>query len=165
MRTSSNVAAQHGLIPSFFPIHVVFWGDRYRDLFLGPERAQRISPAKSALDRGITFTLHHDAPVAGIGMLPIVSAAVNRMTSSGQPLGLEQRITPYQALRAITIDAAVQYFEEDRKGTLQAGKLADMVVLDADPLTIDPVQIKDIRVLETLKEGVTIYLAPTHKSG
>ena len=82
-----------------------------------------------------------------------------------KPLGLEQRITPYQALRHVTINAAVQYFEEDRKGTLQAGKLADMVVLDADPLTIDPVQIKDIRVLETLKEGVTIYLAPTHKSG
>lgn len=154
-----DVAAQHGLIPSFFPIHVIFWGDRHREVFLGPERARRISPAKSALDRGITFTLHHDAPVAGIGMLPIVSAAVNRMTSSGQLLGLEQRITPYQALRAITIDAAVQYFEEDRKGTLQAGKLADMVVLDADPLAIDPRQIASIRVLETIKEGVTIYLA------
>lgn len=160
-----DVAAQHGLIPSFFPIHVVFWGDRHREVFLGPERAQRISPAKSALDRGMMFTLHHDAPVAGIGMLPIVSAAVNRMTNTDQPLGLEQRITPYQALRAITIDAAAQYFEEDRKGTLQAGKIADMVVLEKDPLTIkDSREIASICVLETIKEGKTIYLAPTHKS-
>ena len=154
-----DIAAKHGLVPSFFPIHIVFWGDRHRDLFLGPERAARIDPAKSALDRGMKITLHHDAPIAQIGMLPVASAAVNRVTTSGKLLGPDQRISPYEALRAITADAAWQYFEEDRKGTLEAGKLADMVILDVDPLSIDPMKMGEIKVLETIKEGKTVYAA------
>ena len=154
-----DFAARHGLTPSFFPIHVYFWGDRHRDLFLGPERAARINPARSALDRKIKITLHHDAPVAGIDMLKVVWAAVNRVTSSGKKLGPEERITPFEALRAITADAAWQNFEEDRKGTLEAGKLADMVILSDDPLSIDPMAIRDVRILQTIKEGETVYLA------
>jgi hypothetical protein len=154
-----NAAVSHGLTPSFFPIHVVFWGDRHRDLFLGPERAAFIDPARSALDRGLKITLHHDAPIAGIDMLPVVAAAVNRVTSSGKLLGPEERITPYEALRSITKDAAWQYFEEHRKGTLEPGKLADMVVLDADPLGINPEEIGEIKVIETIKEGKTVFRA------
>jgi len=152
-----DAAVAHGLIPSFFPIHVFFWGDRHRDLFLGPERAMRLDPARSALDRGLKITLHHDAPIAGIDMLPVAAAAVNRLTTSGKLLGPDERITPYEALRAITKDAAWQYFEEDRKGTLEAGKLADLVILDKDPLAVDPMSMKDIKVLETIKEGQVIY--------
>lgn len=154
-----DLAAQHGLTPSFFPIHVYFWGDRHREIFLGPERAARIDPAKSALDRGLKFTLHHDAPVAGIEMLTVVWSAVNRVTSGGQPLGPEQKITPFQALRAITADAAWQNFEEGRKGTLEPGKLADMVVLSADPLAVDPIKIRDIKVMGTIKDGEFIFQA------
>ncbi len=154
-----DFSAEHGLTPSFFPIHVYFWGDRHRDLFLGPERAARISPSRSALDRNIKITLHHDAPVAGIDMLTVAWTAVNRVTTGGKELGPEERITPFEALRAVTAHAAWQNFEEDRKGTLEAGKLADLVVLSEDPLTIDPIKIKDIQVLETIKEGNTIYLA------
>ena len=117
-----DVAREHGMCPSFFPIHVVFWGDRHRDIFLGPERAARISPAKSALDRGMKFTLHHDAPVAGIGMLAVAAAAVNRTTSSGKPLGPEQRITPFEALRAVTHDAAWQYLPGGPKGNARGGE-------------------------------------------
>jgi predicted amidohydrolase YtcJ len=154
-----NVAANQGLVPSFFPIHVQFWGDRHRDIFLGPKRAARIDPARSALDRGMKITLHHDAPVAGIDMLNVISAAVNRRTTSGELLGPEQAITPYEALRAVTKDAAWQYFEEHRKGTLEAGKLADMVIISEDPLAIDPMKIDKIEVLQTIKEGKTIYPA------
>ncbi len=154
-----DFAAKHGLTPSFFPIHVYFWGDRHRDMFLGPERAARIDPARSALDRGLKVTLHHDAPIAGIEMLKVVWSAVNRVTTSGELLGPEERITPFEALRAITADAAWQNFEENRKGTLEAGKLADMVVLSGDPLNIDPMAIKDIRIVQTIKEGETVYLA------
>ena len=154
-----DFSAEHGLTPSFFPIHVYFWGDRHRDLFLGPERAARISPSRSALDRKIKFTLHHDAPIAGIEMLTVAWTAVNRVTSGGKDLGPEQRIKPFEALRAITADAAWQNFEEKRKGTLEPGKLADFVVLDKNPLKVDPMAIKDIKIVETIKEGKTIYRA------
>ena len=87
----------------------------------------------------------------------MAAAAVNRLTTSGKLLGPDERITPYEALRAITKDAAWQYFEEDRKGTLEAGKLADLVILDKDPLAVDPMNMKDIKVLETIKEGQVIY--------
>ena len=158
-----DFVASQGLVPSFFPIHVVFWGDRHRDIFLGPERAARISPSRSALDREIKITLHHDAPVASWGMLPVVSAAVNRITTSGKLLGPKERITPYEAFRAVTKDAAWQYFEEHRKGTLEAGKLADMIILDKDPLLVNHKSINDIKVLETIKEGKTIYRKPNQK--
>jgi predicted amidohydrolase YtcJ len=154
-----DFAAKHGLTPSFFPIHVYFWGDRHRDLFLGPERAARIDPARSALDRGLKVTLHHDAPIAGIEMLKVVWSAVNRVTTSGELLGPAERITPFEALRAITADAAWQNFEEDRKGTLEKGKLADLVILSGDPLGVDPMTIKDIRIVQTIKEGETVYPA------
>lgn len=156
-----DFAAQQGIIPSLFPTHIAYWGDRHRDTFLGPDRARRICPAQSCVQRGIKFTLHHDAPIAGVGMLPLVSAAVNRITSQGNLLGEEQKITPFEALRAITADAAFQYFEENRKGTLEAGKLADLVILDQDPLSIDPLLIEKITVLETIKEGVTVYAKPS----
>jgi len=154
-----DVAAKHGMTPSFFPIHVYFWGDRHRELFLGPERAARISPSRTALDRGIKVTLHHDAPIAGIEMLTVAWSAINRVTTGGKDLGPEHRITPFEGLRAITADAAWQHREEDRKGTLETGKLADLVVLSADPLAVDPMAIRDIRVLETIKEGQSIYKA------
>ena len=92
-------------------------------------------------------------------MLTVAWSAVNRVTTSGKELGPEHRITPFEALRAITADAAWQNFEEDRKGTLEAGKLADMVVLSDDPLAVNPMKIKDIQVLKTIKEGESIYTA------
>ena len=103
------------------------------------------------------FTLHHDAPVAEIDMLAVMSAAVNRKTTGGEILGPEQRIAPSDALRAVTRDAAWQYFEEDRQGSLAPGKLADLVILSANPLDGDPLTIAAIKVEETIREGVTIY--------
>lgn len=149
--------ARYGLSPSYFPIHVYFWGDRHRDTFLGPERASRLNPARSTLDRGIKLTLHHDAPIAGIDMLKVIWSAVNRITSGGEPLGPEQRITPFEALRAITADAAWQNFEESIKGTLEKGKMADLVILSENPLSVEPRHIKDIQIIETIKEGRTVY--------
>jgi predicted amidohydrolase YtcJ len=154
-----DFSAKHGLTPSFFPIHVYFWGDRHREMFLGPERAARVSPSRTALDRNIKITLHHDAPIAGIEMLTVAWSAVNRVTTGGKDLGPEHRITPFEALRAITADAAWQIREEDRKGTLEVGKLADLVVLSDDPLAVDPMKIRDVQILETIKEDETIYSA------
>jgi hypothetical protein len=149
-----------GIIPSFFGMHTYYWGDWHRDSVLGPERASRISPAASALRRGIPFTQHHDAPVALPSAIMVLFSQVNRVTRSGEILGPEQRVSAMDAIKSITIHAAHQYFEEKTKGSLEPGKLADLVILDRNPLTVDPMAIKDIRVVETIKEGRTIYRAP-----
>ena len=86
-----------------------------------------------------------------------MGCAVTRTTRAGRVLGAEERITPHEALRAVTINAAYQYFEEDRKGSIREGKLADFVLLDQNPLTVDPEAIRDIRVRRTVKEGTTVY--------
>jgi predicted amidohydrolase YtcJ len=149
--------ARLGMSISFFPGHVYYWGDRHRDSFLGPERAARINPMRSALDRGIPVTLHHDSPVTPPDILTVVWAAVNRVTSAGHDLGSDQRLSPREAIRAVTIDAARQIFEEDRKGSIEPGKLADLVVFSSSPLSVDPTSIRDIAVEETIKEGATIW--------
>ena len=92
-------------------------------------------------------------------MLDTVWCAVNRMTKNGVVLGDCERVTPLNALKAVTIHAAYQYFEENRKGSIRPGKLADLVILDQNPLTVDPMSIRDIRVMETIKEGVPVYTA------
>jgi len=149
-----------GIIPSFFGMHTYYWGDWHRDSVLGPERAARISPAASALKRGMVYTQHHDAPVALPSSMMIISSQVNRTTRSGKVLGPEQRVSVMDALKSTTINAAYQHFEEKTKGSLEPGKLADFVVLDRNPLKVDPMAIKDIQIVETIKEGVSIYVAP-----
>lgn len=146
-----------GITPSFFVGHVYYWGDRHRDLFLGPERAARISPLASAAKRGIRFTIHNDTPVTPVDPLLLVWCAVNRRMKNGQPLGPEQAISSYAALQSVTSDAAWQNFEEQTKGTIESGKTADFVVLAENPLTIDPLKIKDIEILQTIVNGETVF--------
>lgn len=139
-----------GVTPSFFVAHVYYWGDRHRDLFLGPERAARISPLASASKLGLRYTLHNDTPVTPVDPLHLMWCAVNRLTSSGRVLGPEQRITVQQALRAVTIDAAWQNFEEQARGSIEPGKAADLVILDRNPLAVPPAEIRKIRVVRTI---------------
>jgi len=146
-----------GITPSFFVGHVYYWGDRHERIFLGEERAARISPLASAAARGIRFTVHNDTPVTPVDPMLLVWCAVNRRTKEGKTLGPEQRIGVFSALRAVTIDAAWQNFEEKTKGSIEAGKLADLVVLAENPLTVDAMRLKDIEVLETLVGGETFY--------
>jgi hypothetical protein len=150
--------AELDVIPSFFSLHTYYWGDRHREIFMGPERAARMSPARSAMDRGLRFTIHTDAPVVPMEPLRLVWAAVNRRSSSGASIGEAERIPPTQALRAVTIDAAYQHFEEGDKGSLEVGKLADLVILDRSPLD-DPEHIDRLRVVETIVGGRTVYRA------
>lgn len=146
-----------GIIPSFFVTHTYFWGDWHRDSVFGEPRAARISPLKSAKARSLPFTIHNDSPVVPPDMMRLMWSAVNRTTRSERTLGPEQRISALDALKAITKDAAYQYFEEDQKGTIEVGKLADFTVLSEDPLQVQPELIKNIRVLETIKEGATVF--------
>lgn len=144
------------MIPSFFIAHVYYWGDIHIEN-LGMQRASKISPAETAINNDVVYTFHQDSPVVPPDMLHTVWCAVNRITKQGVLLGEEERITPYEALKAVTIHAAYQYVEEDVKGSIKEGKLADLIILDQNPLTIDPMKIKDVRIIETIKEGKTVY--------
>ena len=146
-----------GVIPSFFNLHVYYWGDRHRDIFIGPDRAERISPMRSAIDKGLTITLHADTPVVPMDPLMIVWSAVNRLTSGGSLLGPEQRISALEALQAITINAAYQGFAEKDKGSLAVGKLADFVILNENPLTVPPAKIREIAVEQTIVGGQVVW--------
>ncbi|MDP2574182.1 amidohydrolase [Vibrio penaeicida] len=148
---------QNRMIPSFFPAHTYFWGDWHRDSVLGPWRASNISPMGWANSNDLMFTIHMDAPVLFPDMMTNMWTAVNRVTRTGKILGEHHKISAYQALEAITINSAYQNFEENEKGTIEFGKRADLVLLDKDPLEVDPMSIKDVQVLETLKDGVSIY--------
>ncbi len=144
------------MIPSFFIDHIYYWGDYYRESLLGPDRASCISPAGWAAAEGMPFTLHQDAPVVKAAPLFAVHNAVNRLTRSGYRLGADLRLSVTDALKAVTIYGAWQLGEESRKGSITAGKLADLVVLDRNPLTASPEEIKDIRVEAVFKEGKEI---------
>lgn len=146
------------MIPSIFIGHTYYWGDIHLKN-LGPDRGAHISPVKSAIERGLVYNFHQDTPVTKPDMLHSVWCAVNRITRKGCPIGQEQCIGVYDALKGITINAAYEYKEENSKGTLEPGKLADMVILDLNPLKVDKMEIKDINVLETIKEGTTVYQA------
>jgi predicted amidohydrolase YtcJ len=145
-----------GIVPSFFTAHTFFWGDWHRQSF-GEARAAGISPTGYASRQGVIFTNHNDAPVVPPDMLRLAQTAVQRTTRSGFVLGPAERLSPYEALRAMTAWAAYQYFEEKSKGTLEAGKLADLVILERDPLRVPPETIGAIPVLATIKEGRPIY--------
>lgn len=147
---------KYDVVASLFPMHTFYWGDWYKKI-IGSEKAMQISPLKSALRKGLHVTSHTDAPVAYPNMMMILWTTVNRLSRSGTIMGENERLTPYQALQCITSWGAWQHREEDRKGTLTAGKLADLVILDQNPLKVNPMKLKDIIVLETIKEGKSVY--------
>ena len=150
---------KYNMVPSFFTNHTYFWGDVHVKN-LGKKRAAFSSPIATADRMGLKYTNHSDDTVTPVDPLFTVWSAVNRTSRSGKIIGKNERATPYQALKAITSNAAYEYFEEDSKGTLTPGKLADLVILDANPLTIEASKLKDIKVITTIKEGQTIYQRP-----
>lgn len=147
-----------GVAVSFFPVHTYYWGDRHKNIFLGPERAERIDPLRSAQKRGIVFGMHNDCPVTEINPLMSIYAAVNRRTRDGHVLGEAETIPIEQALKAMTVDSAYLAFEENQKGTLTPGKLADLIVLSDNPMEIDKEQLKDLQVEMTIIGGEVVYV-------
>jgi predicted amidohydrolase YtcJ len=144
------------MIPSLYTEHTFFFADAHNKN-RGVAQASFISPMKTAIAKGLRPTNHTDFNVAPIDQMLVVWSAVNRISRNGEVIGADERITPYQALQAITTNAAYQYFEEDSKGSLKAGKLADLVILDKNPLKVDPMTIRDLKVMETIKKGKSIY--------
>ena len=156
-------AALLGIVPSFFSAHAYFWGDWHRVSF-GADRAENISPGRWAIEHNVPFTIHNDAPVVPPDMMRLIDISVNRTTRSNELLGAQQRLTVLEALEAATLTGAHQLFEEDEKGSITVGKRADLVILGANPVLVDPTTIKDIPVLETFARGVSIYKQPDTQS-
>lgn len=144
------------MIPSFFLAHVYYFGDIHKEN-MGKDRAEKISPLMTSLQNHILFTLHQDAPVIEPNMFETLHIAVNRTTQKGDVLGKEECISIEEAIKAITINAAYQYFEENMKGTLSLGKKADMIIVSENPLICQKDKMKDIQVLQTIKDGKVIY--------
>jgi predicted amidohydrolase YtcJ len=152
-----NEAKEMKMITSLFPLHTFYWGDWHTQL-IGDSLVQKISPVKTALNKGIDVTIHSDAPVALPNLMRVVWTAVSRTSRSGKIIGMSERLTTYEALKAITIWSAYQHYEENRKGSLERGKLADLVILDKNPLKVNIEEIKDIQVLKTIKEGQIVFV-------
>lgn len=144
------------IIASLFPLHTFYWGDWHKQI-IGDSLGNKISPTRTTLNKGLRLTIHTDAPVALPNLMRMVWTAVNRTSRSGKVIGEEERLSPYEAMKCLTEWSAYQHFEEDKKGTLTKGKLADLVIFDKNPLTVAVDDIKDIVVLETIKEGRSIY--------
>ena len=149
-----------GVFPSLFPMHTFYWGDWHRDHTVGPMAADDMSPTGWVIQRGMMFGTHHDAPVAFPDSMRVLSATVTRRSRSGDILGPRHRVPVETALKAMTIWPAWQHFEEDRKGSLAPGKLADLVILSGDPTAIDPERLDTLRVEQTIKEDRVVYQAP-----
>ena len=148
-----------GVFMSLFPMHTFYWGDWHRDHTVGPVNAENISPTGWLMQRGMMFGSHHDAPVAFPDSMRILDATVTRRTRSGDILGPHQRVDVITALKALTIWPAWQHFEENDKGSIEVGKLADFVLLSGDPTDVDPETLDELRVMATIKENAVIYEA------
>jgi predicted amidohydrolase YtcJ/heat shock protein HslJ len=146
--------------PSFYTLHTYYFAEAHL-ANRGKQQAMYISPMRDAIDAGLRPSNHSDFVVAPLDQMFMLWSAVNRISRAGASIGTDQRVTPYEGLKTMTAWAAEQYGEEASKGTLEVGKLADLVILDQDPLKVAPMAIKDIKVVETIKEGVTVYPAPS----
>ncbi len=147
------------MLPSFFTNHAFFWGDGHvRNL--GYRRASQLSPLKSAGKVGLRYTNHTDYLVTPLDAMFTVWTATSRNSRSGEVIGVDERVTAMDALKALTINGAYQHFEEQSKGSIEVGKLADLVILDKNPLKVDRHITKDVRVVATFKEGRLVYGQP-----
>ena len=153
-----------GVFPSLFPMHTYYWGDWHRDHTVGPMLADNISPTGWYRARGSMFSTHSDAPVAFPDSMRILDATVTRRTRSGDILGPTQRVDVMTALKAMTLWAAYQHFEDGMKGSIEPGKMADFVILSDDPTAVDPESLDQLKVTETVKKGQSIYVSGQKKA-
>jgi predicted amidohydrolase YtcJ len=147
---------KYGIRPSFYTLHTYYFYEAHLKN-RGKAQAQYISPIRDAIDAGMKPTNHTDFVVAPLDQMMMLWSAVNRISRAGVSVGPDQRIKPYEALQAMTINVAAQYDEADSKGSIKENKRADLVILDKNPLKVAPMEIKDIKVMETIKDGKSIY--------
>ena len=156
-RDQLRAMKQLDIQPSFFANHTYYWGDWHREVALGPERAEFISPQNTAWSLGLRPTAHNDSPVVPPDIMRLIWSSVTRLTQSGDVLGASERISIYRALQQVTINAAWQIGEDSSKGSIEPGKRADLVLLDGNPFTSDPADLYKLRVVATVKDGKVIF--------
>ena len=159
MATDEQLSRLHacGVTPTFFVRHVNVWGERHVNLFLGEERAARLDPCGSCVRMGIPFGLHVDSPVQPVDAIRSIHTAVNRTTTAGRILGPDQRVSPLDALKAYTVNAAKCSARDHAVGTIAPGYYADFVQLSGNPLTVPPESIETLSVLKTISGGRIVY--------
>ena len=147
--------AKLGCIATPFCTYVYYHGEKMR--FYGEERLERMFAQRSFLDYGIVSTGSTDYVPGPYEPLMGIQSCVTRTDSAGKVWGANQRVAVEEALRMYTYNGAYASFEEDIKGSISVGKLADLVVLGDDPTAVDPHAIKDILVERTVVGGKTVY--------
>lgn len=145
--------ARLGICANLFSNHIFYLGDQHYSMTMGPERAERLDAAASAGRLGVPYAIHSDAPVTHLSPLFTAWCAVNRLTASGRVLGAAERISVADALYAITLGAAFTLRLDHLIGSIETGKRADFTVLEQDPTSVDPVELKDIEVWGTVVGG------------
>jgi predicted amidohydrolase YtcJ len=145
--------ARLGMAANIFSNHLWYWGDQHYEVTLGPERARAMDACGTAAREGVRFSIHSDASVTPLGHLHTMWCAVNRLTPSGRILGEDERISPQSALHAVTLGSAYQLHLDAEFGTIECGKAADFSVLEDNPLTVDPMAIRDIGIWGTVVAG------------
>lgn len=147
---------EYNVRPSFYTLHTYYFYEAHLKN-RGFEQAQYISPVRDAIDMGMRPTNHTDFVVAPLDQMMMLWSAVNRISRAGAEVGIDQAITPYEGLKTMTLYVAEQFDEAESKGSLEVGKKADLVILDNNPLEVAANEIKDIAIMETLKDGVSVY--------
>jgi predicted amidohydrolase YtcJ len=142
-----------GLCANFFANHHAHWGDAHYATTVGPDRAERMNPCRSADEIGLAWSIHSDAPVTALAPLHVAWCAVNRLTPSGRVLGAYERVDAATALQAITLGAARTLRLDGEIGSIECGKRADFAVLEDDPLEVAPERLKDVPVWGTVQGG------------
>jgi len=145
--------ANLGICANIFANHIYYWGDQHYNITVGPDRAERMEACATAKELGVHFSLHSDAPITPINQLHSAWCAVNRLTATGRVLGEHERISVYDALYAVTLDAAYTLKMDKDVGSIEPGKLADFTVLEEDPFAVDPLKLKDIKIRGTVLGG------------
>ena len=148
---------EENIFASLFPLHTYYWGDWHSTQTIGEPGVNHISPTGWFLETAQMFTTHHDSPVTLPNSMRVLWATVNRVSRTGKNIGTEQQVSVMDTLKAMTIWSAYQYFEENTKGSIEVGKVADFVILTENPLTVPKLDIIDIDIVETIKGGNTVY--------
>jgi hypothetical protein len=156
-KTAIHSLKEMGMTPSFHINHVLYYGDFLKSDIIGDERGEMIFPIQSVVEQGIPYSLHADMPQFYPNPLSLASTSVNRMTESGHLINGKERVSIYQALKSITIDVAWQLHMENKLGSIEKGKYADLVILDKNPLKNAPEMMSSIKVLETIVAGNTVW--------